>query len=190
MGDDRSRVRCARASAANVGNRIHCLCLSAFPAPTSLRFAFLKGAAPSAPGSRSAPARYKMAAMLRLGSRGSLSPPTSPSRVRTIRRPTSSAAPRPSVQGESAAAGQNAWQPGDPIRFAEGRTTPREAGPDKVGGASGQGGADVRPAEWKLGDAIRFGTGGTGKTSPYKARGSAASRDPGLSPVKKQSRTR
>ncbi|BGP55624.1 hypothetical protein JCM8202v2_003229 [Rhodotorula sphaerocarpa] len=41
-----------------------------------------------------------MAAMLRLGSRGSLSPPTSPSRVRTIRRPTSSAAPRPSAQGD------------------------------------------------------------------------------------------
>lgn len=182
MGDDRSRVRCARASAANVGNRIQLLVpLRLSRSRFSQRSALLKGVVPSAP------ARCKMAAMLRLGSRGSLSPPTSPSRVRTIRRPTSSAAPGPNVQGESAATGQGPWQPGDPIRFAEGRTTPREAGPDKVGGASGQGGADVRPAEWKPGDAIRFGTG---KASPYKARGSTSSRDPGLSPVKKQSRTR
>ncbi|POY74547.1 hypothetical protein BMF94_2308 [Rhodotorula taiwanensis] len=132
-----------------------------------------------------------MASMLRLGSRTSVTPPTSPRRCRVYGTKSLVHPTTPGLAATPAAPMNRSpshWAPGDPIRFASDRapsarpsvsstspkTTTNASGPDRAGADRGR--------EWQPGQPIRFGS------QPSKVRNAMPDREAGMSPVKKQSR--
>lgn len=138
--------------------------------------------------------------MIRFGSRNSVSPPTSPRRVRSSLR-CGAALHRSTTGVMQRSSPASTWQPGDPIRFAvpglattdaqAGGSSGRQggAGADLVGGDAGlEIASESQTAErargWQPGDPIRYAAGHA------KARDEATRpREAGVSPVKKQART-